>query len=216
MNLLLFGPPGAGKGTQSAKLIEKLGMKQISTGDLFRSAIANKTKLGLEAKGCIDKGELVPDELVTGMVEESLRDFFSKNDSGLILDGFPRTLEQAKALSVIVGRLNKKIDKAVFIKLDGDTLIDRLVGRRVCKACGSVYHVSAMPARKDGICDRCGGELVQRTDDKEDVIRSRLEIYFKSAESLSKYYEEKGCFEEIEGFGSSEEVFNRLVECLKS
>lgn len=216
MNLLLFGPPGAGKGTQSAKLIEKFSMKQISTGDLFRNAIKNKTNLGLQAKSFMDRGALVPDELVTGMVEEALVGFFSISDCGLILDGFPRTLEQAKALNVIVGRLNKKIDKAIFIKLDSNIIIDRLVGRRVCKSCDSVYHVRTIRPIRDGICDKCGSELIQRNDDKEDVILSRLEIYFKSSDALSKYYKEKNCFAEIEGHGSSDEVFNRLVECLKS
>jgi adenylate kinase len=212
----LFGAPGVGKGTQSANLVRVLGMKQISTGDLFRTAINNKTKLGLEVKSFIDRGDLVPDNLVTGLVKESLSVFFLNNESGLILDGYPRTLEQAENLSEILANIGKKIDRVVFIRLDENEIIERLVGRRICKVCGSVYHVKVMPPQRLGICDKCGGELIQRTDDKEDVIRSRLDIYAKSTQSLSEYYEKKGCLREIDGGGSSQNVFEKLMESLKN
>jgi adenylate kinase len=213
----LFGPPGAGKGTQSANLVEKYGMKQISTGDLFRYAMKNQTKLGIEAKSYIDKGMLVPDHLVTGMVEDALKEQFnSSNAISLILDGYPRTLEQAKSLEAILRSLGKKVDYAIFIILASEIIVKRLVGRRVCKTCGSVYHVETMVPRSEGKCDKCGGELVQRTDDKEDVIRSRLDIYYKSANALSDFYREMGLYCEIDGLGNSEDVFKRLTDCLKT
>lgn len=217
MNLLLFGPPGAGKGTQSAKLVENFGMKQISTGDLFRSAIKNKTNLGLEAKGFIDKGLLVPDSLVTGMVEEALKCHFVGSDvKSLILDGYPRTLEQAIDLEKIFQSIGEKISRAVFINLSSEIIVERLVGRRVCKSCGSVFHLKTMIPMVEGSCDKCGGELVQRTDDREEVIRSRLDIYYKSSSVLTDFYKKLNLYCEIDGLGSSDQVFSRLLECLKS
>lgn len=216
MILLLFGPPGAGKGTQSANLIEKRGMFQISTGDLFRNAIKNKTALGVEAKSYMDKGMLVPDTLVTGMVEEALNSFFSEGSSkGLILDGYPRTIEQASDLNDILVKLNKEVSASIFINVEPSILVGRLVGRRVCKSCGSVFHMSTQRPKIDGKCDKCGGEVVQRTDDQEEVIKSRLDIYYKSANALSDYYRKKGLYREIDGLGSSSEVYERLVEQLK-
>jgi adenylate kinase len=213
----LFGPPGAGKGTQSAKLVESYGMKQISTGDLFRYAIKNETKLGQEARGFIDQGLLVPDSLVTGIVEEALKNYFARSDSkGLILDGYPRTLEQAMDLEKILQVAEKKLSKVVFINLGSEIIVERLVGRRVCKSCGSVYHVKTMIPRLEGKCDKCSGELVQRTDDTEEVIRSRLDIYYKSASILAEFYKKLNLYCEIDGLGSSDEVFNRLLKCLKS
>src|SRR6185312_9322053 len=171
MNIVLFGAPGAGKGTQSALLVERMGMEQISTGDLFRAAIKNKTELGLKAKSYMDKGELVPDAIVIGMVDEVLARL-GKNL--FILDGFPRTVAQAEALRTILARRAMEIGKAVFLEVPKEELLGRLTGRRVCKSCGAVYHIDSKPPKVAGVCDVCGGEVVQRNDDKEDVIATRL------------------------------------------
>jgi adenylate kinase len=190
-------------------------MRQISTGDLFRSAIKNHSELGIQAKSYIDKGLLVPDKLVTGMVDNALREHFSdRSYSSLILDGYPRTLEQANALNEFFGVLGMRIDRAVFIVLPSEVIVKRLVGRRVCKSCGGVFHLETEPPKVNGKCDKCLGELVQRTDDLEEVIRSRLDIYYRSADALSKFYKDKGLYCEIDGLGSSDEVFFRLSSCL--
>ncbi len=173
MNLIFFGPPGAGKGTQSALLIERMKMKHISTGDLFRNAIKTGTKLGVEAKQYLDQGKLVPDSITIGLVEEVLK---TLNGQSFILDGFPRTVVQADALGVLLKSMNLKIDMSLFLEVPINLLLGRLTGRRVCKTCGATYHVEAKPPREDGVCTECGvGPIVQRPDDKEDVIRTRLE-----------------------------------------
>jgi len=168
MNLLLFGPPGAGKGTQSAFLVEQLGMLHISTGNLFREAVARKTPLGLKAKSFMDQGALVPDEVTIGLVEEVLAGLDGKS---FILDGFPRTVPQAQALDALLTRMKLKLDKAVSFEVPRNDLTRRLTGRRVCEKCGTVYHIDSKPTSKAGICDNCGGNVVQRKDDHEDVIR---------------------------------------------
>ncbi len=211
MNLILFGPPGAGKGTQSALLIERMQMQHISTGDLFRAAIKNQTKLGKEAKGFLDRGELVPDSITIGLVEEVLS---SLNGKGFILDGFPRNVVQAGALEKLIEQLGLKIDKTVFLEVPLAKLLGRLTGRRVCKNCGATYHIEAKPPQKDGVCDVCGGQVLQRPDDKEDVIRTRLEAYEKSTRPLKDYYKLKGPYVEVDGLGTSEEVFKRMSSAL--
>ena len=207
MNLLLFGPPGAGKGTQSTFLVEKLDMRHISTGDLFRAAMKNNTELGQKAKQYMDKGQLVPDEIVIGMVEEKLESLAGQS---FILDGFPRTKPQAEALDRLLDQLNMKLDWVVSLNVPDQTLISRLTGRRVCKGCGAVYHVEAKPTQKDGVCDICGGEVVQRSDDMEDVIKDRLEVYKKNTAPLIEYYQEQKKLLDINGTGATEAVFERI------
>lgn len=212
MNIILFGPPGAGKGTQSALLVERLRMKHISTGDLFREAMKNQTPLGVKAKSFVDAGQLVPDEIVIGMVEEVAQKL---NGQSFILDGFPRNVPQAEALEVMTGRLGLKIERAVFLEVARDTLMRRLTGRRVCASCGAVYHVDSKPSKKEGICDACGGQVVQRKDDHADVIGTRLEAYDRSTSPLKQYFAKKGMLAEVDGLGAAEEVYGRLVSQLR-
>ena len=213
MNLILFGPPGAGKGTQSALLIERMNMQQISTGDLFRAAIKNQTKLGQEAKGFLDAGKLVPDSITIGLVEEVLS---ALNGKSFILDGFPRTVVQADALETLLNRLHLKVDKSVFLEVPLNMLLGRLTGRRVCKNCGATYHIESKPPPAGGSCEVCKvGPVIQRPDDREDVIRTRLEAYETSTRPLKDYYKAKGPYVEIDGTGTSEEVFDRISKALQ-
>lgn len=211
MNLILFGPPGAGKGTQSSLLIERRGMKQISTGDLFRAAIKNGTALGKEAKSYMDAGKLVPDSVTIGLVDEELGRL---NGKSFILDGFPRNVAQAEALEGLLKNKGIKVDRVVFLEVPLNMLLGRLTGRRVCKSCGAVYHVESKPSHTTGVCDACGGEVIQRPDDKEEVIRTRLEAYEQSTRPLKDYYRSKGPYVEVDGLGSSEEVFTRITKVL--
>jgi adenylate kinase len=212
LNLIFFGPPGAGKGTQSALLIERFNMKHISTGDLFRAAIKKQTALGREAKSYMDAGKLVPDSVTIGLVEEVLK---TLDGQSFILDGFPRTVVQAEALEILMSKLNLRIDKSLFLEVPHALLLGRLTGRRVCKNCGATYHIESKPTAKPGVCDVCGGEVVQRADDKEDVIRTRLEAYETSTRPLKDYYKTKGPFVVVDGTGTSEEVFQRIAKALK-
>lgn len=212
MNLILFGPPGAGKGTQSALLVERRDMKQISTGDLFRAAIKSQTTLGKEAKGYLDAGKLVPDSVTIGLVEEELGRL---NGKSFILDGFPRNVAQAEALEKLLQQTSLKVDRVLFMEVPLSMLLGRLTGRRVCRSCGAVYHMDSKPPKKSGVCDNCGGEVYQRADDKEEVIRTRLEAYESSTKPLKDYYKAKGPFVEIDGTGSSEDVFGRVSQVLQ-
>ncbi len=212
MNIVLFGPPGAGKGTQSALLVERKSMRHISTGDLLREAVKNQTPLGAKAKSFMDVGQLVPDEVMIGMVEEVLQKLKGQS---FILDGFPRTVPQAEALEKLLTAHGIKIGKALFLEVPRQLLLRRLTGRRVCQSCGAVYHVDTAPSKKEGICDNCGGALVQRKDDHEDVIGTRLEAYDKSTSPLKKYFESRGSFSEVNGVGSTEEVYSHLSLQLK-
>lgn len=214
MNLILFGPPGAGKGTQSALLVERLKMKQISTGDLFRAAIKNQTPLGKEAKGYLDAGKLVPDSVTIGLVEEELG---ALRGTSFILDGFPRNTAQADALETLLKKLSLKIDRVVFMEVPMALLLGRLTGRRVCRNCAAVYHMESKPPKKEGVCDVCGGEVYQRADDKEEVIRTRLEAYETSTRPLKDYYKAKGSqvYVEVDGTGTSEQVYERLTKVMQ-
>ncbi len=185
MNIILFGAPGVGKGTQSSLLIDKLDMRHISTGDLFRYAIKNKTSLGLEAQTYIDEGKLVPDSIVIGMVEEV---FEKLNGQNFILDGFPRTGTQAEALENLLNMFKLEIGKVISLKVPESVLMKRLTGRRVCKSCGAVFHVDSKPTKEEGKCDSCGGEVIQRSDDKEDVIAQRLQEYEKNTKPVKEFY----------------------------
>lgn len=207
MNIILFGPPGSGKGTQSALLVDRLGFQQISTGDLFRAAIKNATELGLKAKSFMDAGKLVPDEVVIGMVEEVLR----KTQGNFILDGFPRTQEQAVALDSLLGRLGKNIGKVVFLVVENQELVSRLSGRRVCKSCGSVYHISSKPTKQENVCDSCGGEVYQRSDDKAEVIEERLRVYSQQTAPVKEFYYKLGKVVEVDGGKSTEEVYKQVL-----
>jgi len=211
LNLILFGPPGAGKGTQSALLVERRKMKQISTGDLFREAVAKQSPLGVEAKSYMDAGQLVPDSVVIGMVQEV---FETLGKTEFILDGFPRTVPQAEALAALLKKMALKLGRVVFLEVPRAELMTRLTGRRVCAKCGAVYHVVSKKPRKDGVCDLCGGGLIQRQDDHEDVIRARLEAYDKSTEPVKSFYKSSGLALEVDGVGSSEVVFERILKTL--
>lgn len=208
MSLVLFGPPGAGKGTQSKLMIEKGDKVHVSTGDLFRNAMKNKTPLGLEAKSFVDSGQLVPDSVTIGLVREVI----DQNKEGdYIFDGFPRTTPQAEALEELLAEMGvSPIKHALFLEVPEKVLMTRLTGRRLCRDCGAVYHVESQPTAKEGVCDKCGGEVYQRKDDGEDVIVTRLEAYDKSTAPLKGYYQEKGLFQAVDGMGESSEVFSRI------
>jgi adenylate kinase len=192
-----MGLPGAGKGTQAEKIVEKYGIPHISTGDMFRAAMKEGTELGLQAKSFMDKGELVPDEVTIGIVRERL----SKEDcqKGFLLDGFPRTVPQAEALGNLLVDLNREIDYVINIQVDKDILMERLTGRRICKDCGATYHLVFNPPHQEGICDRCGGELYQRADDNEETVQNRLDVNIKQSQPLLDFYESKGYLRPING-----------------
>ena len=209
MRLVLLGPPGAGKGTQAAKLSTYLGVPRISTGDILRRNVADNTDLGKKAKAYMDAGQLVPDDLVIAMTERRLKEADAK--TGFILDGFPRTIAQAEALAKLT-----PLDAAVNFFLEPEDLIKRNTGRRVCPKCEAVYHVLMNPPKKNGICDRCGSPLVIRSDDKEEVVRKRIETYEKQTAPLIKYYRDRRLLREVYASGLIEEIFLRAIETLKA
>jgi adenylate kinase len=212
MNLILLGPPGAGKGTQAQKIVDRYHIPQISTGDILRAAVKEKTPLGVKAKGFMDQGKLVPDELVIGIIEERLE--APDCEAGFILDGFPRTTVQAEALQPILSRARKQIDHVINIEVDEEELVRRLTGRRTCKNCGAMFHVHFQPPKKEGICDRCGGPLYQREDDKEETIRTRLKEYQRQTAPLIDYYERKKMLRSIQGVGGQDQIFEGIVRVL--
>ena len=212
MRIVLFGPPGAGKGTQASLLAEKYGAAHISTGDILREAVANKTEVGLKAKSYMDKGELVPDEVVIAIAKEKLA---SVGDTGFILDGFPRTIAQAEALDIALADINKPLDAVVNLQVDETELIRRLSGRRVCPSCGEPYHVDSKKSKAEGICDACGSALVHRADDQPEAIRNRLNVYGNQTAPVLGYYERKGILKNIEAVGSIQDILNRVSESLK-
>ncbi|MBS4197884.1 adenylate kinase [Lederbergia citri] len=213
MNLVLMGLPGAGKGTQADKIVEKYGVPHISTGDMFRAAMKEGTELGLKAKSFMDKGELVPDEVTIGIVRERL----SKSDceNGFLLDGFPRTVAQAEALENILVELGKKIDYVINIQVDQSILMERLTGRRICKSCGATYHLVFNPPAEPGTCDRCGGELYQRPDDNAETVQNRLEVNMKQTQPLLDFYQGKGYLKNINGQQHIDQVFSDIDLLLK-
>jgi len=215
MNLILLGPPGAGKGTQSRRLSDNLKVPQISTGDLLRAARGNRTTLGIKAESYMTAGQLVPDNLVTEMIRERLKQ--ADCGHGYILDGFPRTLAQAEALDRMIAAESGKaaqIDRVVNIAVDREEVIQRLSGRRQCRKCTENYHARFHPPKTVGVCDRCGGELFQRDDDREDVIRQRLEVYEKQTQPLIAYYEKMGLLRNVRGTGSIEEIFGAILKAV--
>ncbi len=209
MNLLIFGAPGSGKGTQSALLVDRLGYKQISSGDLFRNAIKNQTPLGLQAKEYMDKGNLVPDALTIDLIKEVLSE---NSGQKFILDGFPRTIKQAEALNDLLKDLDRDLGVALFLEVPNDKLKGRLIGRRVCKNCGATYHVESFPTKVAGKCDNCGAEVIQRPDDQEDVIEKRLDVYESNTAPLKDFYKRMGLFNSIDGVGSQEEIYKRIIQ----
>ena len=212
MYLLLMGPPGAGKGTQAAKLVERYDIPHVSTGDIFRGALQERTPLGLEAKRYMDVGALVPDQVTVGITRERL----AKSDciGGFILDGFPRTLQQAHALDQMLAKMWIRLNKVVNIVVPDQELIPRLTGRRICQSCGATYHMEFRPPAQPSICDRCGGELYQRTDDQEETVRERLEVYRLQTQPLIQYDQERDLYSEINGAQSTEAVFRDIVVSL--
>jgi adenylate kinase len=212
MNLILLGGPGAGKGTQAKKLIDRYHIPQISTGDILRAAVKEGTELGRKAKEFMDAGKLVPDEVVIGIVEERLKQPDAKK--GFILDGFPRTVPQAQALDAALAKLGSKIDHVVSIDVDEEALVERLTGRRTCKSCGQMFHVKFTPPNKAGVCDKCGGELYQRDDDNETTVRSRLATYNQATKPLIDYYSAKGQVRPIAGVGGIDDIFNKIAGIL--
>lgn len=213
MHILLMGPPGAGKGTQAAKLVEKFSIPHISTGDMFRAAVQEGTTLGKQAKECMDAGQLVPDSVTIGIVKERL----AKPDcaQGFILDGFPRTLEQADALDRTLNELGIKLDRVVNITAPDDELIRRMTGRRICKACGATWHVAFHPPQEANTCDKCNGTLFQRDDDKEETVVKRLSVYGAQTKPLIEYYQDKGLYTEINGLQDIDAVFDDVVSSIR-
>ncbi|MCL4490830.1 MAG: adenylate kinase [Nitrospirae bacterium] len=212
MRIVLLGAPGAGKGTQAKKLIEKYPIPQISTGDLLRAAVAAGTALGKEAKSYMDKGELVPDSVVLGMVEERLKQDDCKE--GYILDGFPRNTKQAETLDKMLASLNMSLSAALSVDVPFEDLMKRLTGRRTCKACGQMYNVYFNAPKKDNVCDKCGGELFQRGDDKEETIKKRLDVYNAQTAPLIDYYGKKGILKAVAGTGGIDDIFGKVCSAL--
>jgi adenylate kinase len=208
-----MGPPGAGKGTQAERIVEAFQVPHISTGDAFRAAMREGTPMGVEAKKFVDQGLLVPDEITNGIVRERLEK--PDCDSGFLLDGFPRTLAQAEALDGMLGEMGKQIDHVINLKVDRNLLLGRLTGRRICKSCGSTYHVLFNPPKVENVCDKCSGELYQRSDDTEEKVGTRLDEYNNKTAPLLAYYADKGLLREVDGEQHIDEVTARISSLLR-
>jgi adenylate kinase len=212
LNLLLFGAPGAGKGTQSALLSQRLGLAHISTGDLFRAETKAGTELGKKVKQLLDAGDLVPDELTIALIQSVIA---KQDKAGFILDGFPRTVAQATALDELLAGVGKKLDAVIFLSVPTEELMRRLTGRRVCSGCGKVFNIHFSPSAKGAVCDACGGQLTQRSDDREDVIANRLKKYEESTAVLKVFYKTAGVLKEVDGRLPEEEVYQSIIHYLR-
>jgi adenylate kinase len=211
--IIFLGAPGAGKGTQAASVAQELGLAHLATGDLFRQALEKGTELGIKAKSYMERGELVPNQITIDMVSEQLSALGDKK--GVILDGFPRNLEQAEALDKALAEQDKKVDKVIYIKVSEKELMKRLGGRWICRRCQAPYHITTSPPKVWGRCDRCGGELYQRPDDTEESIKKRLKVYFTETTPLIDYYQQAGKLLEVDGEGEVAEVAKRITSALK-
>jgi len=211
MKLVILGAPGAGKGTLAGFLKETFALYHISTGDILREEMKNNTALGQEVKGFVEKGDLVPDEVVTKLIENKFRSS-AKFDKGFMLDGYPRTKTQAEELDRILKEVQQSIDFAIYLESTLPVIIQRLTGRRVCRNCGALYHIVNKPAQKDNVCDECGGELYKREDDNEETIKTRMDVYLMSTKPIIEYYESQGQLKKINGDQESGVVQKQLLE----
>ena len=212
MKIIMLGAPGAGKGTQAKKIADKYQIPHISTGDIFRANIKEGTELGKKAKSYMDQGQLVPDELTLELIMDRFQNPDCKN--GYVLDGFPRTIPQAEALTEALAKKCETIDYAINVEVPDENIINRMGGRRACLACGSTYHIVYAPTRVEGICDRCGEKLVLRDDDKPETVKNRLNVYHNQTQPLIEYYTRQGKLAEVDGTQSMEDVFNAIVKIL--
>ncbi len=212
MNLILLGPPGAGKGTQAALLSQRLGIPHVASGDLFREAMERGTELGGKAQSYLERGVLVPDEVTNAMLEERLKE--PDCAQGVILDGFPRTIEQAQALEGILTERGKRVDRVLVIQVSEGALIERLSGRRTCRRCQANYHLFFNPPQEEGVCDKCGGDLYQRSDDREETVRRRFRVYSEETAPLIDYYRCQGLLTEIDGEQGIESVQEKILTAL--
>jgi adenylate kinase len=211
--VVLLGPPGAGKGTQAKLLQDEFGACQISTGDILRKAVAEQTPLGKEAAEYINRGALVPDDVIVNLVAERLKE--RDCEKGFILDGFPRTIPQAQGLDRILKTMGLSLNGVLSVQVPESIIIERLAGRRTCRSCGALSHMVFNPPKKTGVCDRCGGELYQREDDREETIANRLKVYEKQTAPLANYYRERGLLREIDGVGEVNDIRARVTKALE-
>lgn len=208
MKIIMLGAPGAGKGSQASRIAKEYQLPHISTGDIFRANLKEETELGKRAKSFMDKGELVPDDITIAMLLDRIHKEDCKN--GYILDGFPRTIPQAEALKEALAKKDEKIDLALDVEASDELIIKRMDGRRTCPACGAIYHIVTLPPKTEGICDRCGADLIQRKDDNEETVKNRLKIYHEVTEPLISYYKKEGILEEIDGAEELDKVFEKV------
>ena len=212
MKIIMLGAPGAGKGTQAKKIAAKYSIPHVSTGDIFRANIKNGTELGMKAKSFMDAGGLVPDEITIGMLLDRIHEADCVN--GYVLDGFPRTIPQAEVLDKALAELGESIDYAIDVDVPDENIVKRMSGRRACVSCGATYHVVHVPPKKEGICDRCGSELILRDDDKPETVKNRLDVYHKQTQPLIDFYTKKGVLKTVDGTVDMQDVFKAIVAIL--